>query len=89
MKIKALYKQGYEASFLTDSNRKEFIRATCFLDDESCREIFDSLHNLLKRQEETTVIGRYHNSEYQEYDGYVHTIEILEVKPTRVLQTTK
>lgn len=89
VKIQATYVQGYEASFLTDSNRKEFITATCFLENESCKKIFDSLHNSLEKQENIIVIGRYHDSEYQEYDGYVHTINILEVKPINTLQITK
>ena len=86
VQVKASYVQGYEASFLTDFNHSNFITAKCRLDKESCEHLFDLLKESLESQEEITVIGRYCDSEYQDYDGYVHTIEILEVKPTNTPQ---
>ena len=40
-------------------------------------------------QEKITVIGRYRDSEYQMYDGYVHQIEILDVNPQNTLFPAK
>ena len=91
VEIKASFLQGFEAMFLTGKDHKEakmeypnineVISAKCLLAEESCRKVFDSLHESQERQEKITVIGRYRDSEYQEYDGYIHKIEILEVKP--------
>lgn len=89
VEMQVFYVQGYEASFLTDSNRKEFVTATCSSEKESCEKIFDTLQNSLAKQEKISVIGRYYDSEYQDYDGYVHTIDILSVKPINTTQATE
>jgi hypothetical protein len=98
VEIKASFVQGYEAMFLTGKDHKEaetgldikeVISAKCLLAEEPYRKVIDSLHESQERQEKIIVIGRYRDSEYQEYDGYVHKIEILEVKPVNTLQTIK
>lgn len=89
VEIQGFYVQGRHSSFLSDSNHKEFITVTCALENESCEKVFDLLQEFLDRKEKVTVIGRYHDFEYQDYDGYVHIIEILEIKPKNIMRTTK
>lgn len=86
VEMQVFYVQGYEASFLTDSNRKEFVTATCSLEKETCEKVFDTLQDSLEKQDKLSVIGRYHDFEYQDYDGYVHTIDIIDVKPINTIK---
>ncbi len=92
IETKVSYQQGYEASFLIDSDCKGSITTTCplDLDKEFCDKIFNSMDKYTKSsQVKFTVIGRYYDSKYDSFDGYVHLIEILEVKDTNISQTSQ
>lgn len=76
----ASYQQGYEASFLINSDCKGSITNTCSLDSESCNKLFNTLANSAELNQTRIIQGRYHDSAYDDFDGYVHQIEVLQVK---------
>src|SRR5687767_2374435 len=84
IETQATFIQGFEATFLTDSDCKGSITVNCSLGRESCDKVFNSLSESEDSQVKIAVIGRYHDSKYDSFDGYVHQIEILEVKETNV-----